>query len=79
MFDTHAPHWRAYGRAVFVEAPDEWTARAQALDAATRDYPESRILLYGIGVSTEMARDAFEAKRARLESVARECAPRRAQ
>jgi hypothetical protein len=68
MFDTHAPHWRAYGRAVFVEAPDESTARARALDAARRDYPESTIHLYGIGQSTDTARDAFEAKKARLKA-----------
>jgi hypothetical protein len=67
MFDTHAPHWRAYGRAVFVEGDDEAAARGAALIAARMDYPDSEILLYGIGQSTERARDAFEEKKARLQ------------
>lgn len=66
MFDTRSPTWRAYGRAVFVEGDDEATARAAALIAAQADYPGSEIHLYGIGQSTERARQQFNEKKERL-------------
>lgn len=57
--------WAAYGRAVFVEADDEATARERATDAAAAEYIGSRIEIDRIGVSTVKAREQFMEWKAR--------------
>jgi hypothetical protein len=65
MFDAKSATWKAYGRAVFVEADTEDAAKSLSLVAARADYPASQIEVYAIGESTEAARAAFEEKKAR--------------
>ena len=60
MFDAHSKTWGTYGRACFTEADDETTARQLAQREAEAAYPEMRIELYAIGVSTQAAWDGFK-------------------
>jgi hypothetical protein len=65
IYDALSSTWRKYGAVAFVDADDEATALALAEAEAHRDYPQSQILMVAIGQSTEAARAAYLAKKAK--------------